>query len=305
MINKFGNFNYRCTCPACFNENTFMVVGDIGKGFTEQRLVMCKKCSHISHNPYNSDIVAKYVDDTYSSSERESSRPTPSYISDSYQSSLDKLERIVHLLPKPYDGVVFDFGCGAGTLIKAFKHYGYLARGTEISTGFWEYANERGYQVAKTGNLKDPTVSSWVSQSNIISMIHVIEHLEHPAEALNTLFELSPIERTTLVIEYPDYWRAANRGEYFDPETYFHEYHLHDFNFVSMQILLALCGFRVLQIDVWDKFPKDKNVLIVAAKDRELKDYVNSNPNAHLPIESDVYERYVAMKSLCGGETSW
>ncbi len=298
MLKKLGNFKYRCSCPVCFSANSFALIGSLGKGFSEQRLVMCKTCSHIMQNPYNADILVKYEDDTYSASERESAKPTTLYISSSLASAKDRFNRIEHLLPRPADSAMFDFGCGAATFMQVFEEKGYKTTGTEMSSGFWGYGLDHGYNVAKTKDLDNPLVAEWISQSNILSIIHVIEHLEYPVNILNSLFKLSPRE-SILVLEYPDYWRAVDRKQYFNPEVYFHEYHLHDFNFLSMKIMLASCGFRILQVDVWDEFPKDKNILIVAVKDEELKRDYNAKFGTYLPSDTDIFERYTVMRAYC------
>jgi SAM-dependent methyltransferase len=121
---------------------------------------------------------------------------------------------------------IFDYGCGIGQSFAALPN----AMGWDISSEAREACRKRGLQVYD--KVEDIPKKSW----DIVFCRHVLEHVEHPLEALMTmrrlvaeggeLFLILPKERHYYTSMKPDL-----------------DQHLHCWNFRAINNLLVRAGF--------------------------------------------------------------
>ncbi|TSC75465.1 MAG: methyltransferase family protein [Parcubacteria group bacterium Gr01-1014_30] len=85
----------------------------------------------------------------------------------------------------PETGTLLDVGCGAGVFIYAFKNYfqKWEVLGIEPTEGFAEFAEKEGIKV-DYGYL---TENTYDKTFNLISLIHVLEHVDSPKPMLSLL----------------------------------------------------------------------------------------------------------------------
>ncbi|MGC9144443.1 class I SAM-dependent methyltransferase, partial [Hydrogenobaculum sp.] len=70
-----------------------------------------------------------------------------------------------------------DIGCGRGEMLSLYKDYGFEAFGIDINKEFVEYTKSKGFDVTYADAL-DFLKSQEDNTYDIISLIHVLEHLE-------------------------------------------------------------------------------------------------------------------------------
>ncbi|MEK6828748.1 MAG: class I SAM-dependent methyltransferase, partial [Nanoarchaeota archaeon] len=82
----------------------------------------------------------------------------------------------------PEKGTILDVGCGAGVFLYTFKKYfpQLEAWGVEPTPGFADFAKEEGIHIDE-GYL---TESTYRRTFDLISLIHVLEHIEDPKPML-------------------------------------------------------------------------------------------------------------------------
>lgn len=124
---------------------------------------------------------------------------------------------------------LLDVGSGGGFFPYVARHQGIEARGIEPNRGFAQYA---------LGELGVPTTHAffqdveWPAESfDMITLNHVLEHVEDPCQALRRLRRwLKP--SGYLVVEVPNI-----EATYHAPQNRFHLGHLYNFNSATLQRL--------------------------------------------------------------------
>jgi len=145
---------------------------------------------------------------------------------------------------------ILDFGCGKGSLLKKIKTEG-IAKSL--------YALEPDQKCQKV--LKDDfTVFSDVNEIpdknfDVITMFHVLEHIEDPVSALNTLYD-KLVEKGKLIIEIPssnDALLHLYGCKAFSEFTYW-SCHLYLFNLKTFRALLEKTEFKINCIKQYQRY---------------------------------------------------
>jgi SAM-dependent methyltransferase len=94
---------------------------------------------------------------------------------------------------------VLDIGCGRGVMLAALKRAGWTTVGTQLS----EAAAERARQSGVTVHLADIREIPRDSRFGVISLFHVIEHVQDLKESIDRIVELL-LPGGYLILEYPN-----------------------------------------------------------------------------------------------------
>jgi 2-polyprenyl-3-methyl-5-hydroxy-6-metoxy-1,4-benzoquinol methylase len=120
------------------------------------------------------------------------------------------------LLQRAGEGTVHEIGCGEGHLSARIKAKGYMVRGSDFSPqiiAIAERLNGRNGIPFSVGNIYDLDPAK--HGADIIVCCEVLEHLEHPEEALS---RLARITRRHCLVSVPNepLWSLMNlaRGQY-------------------------------------------------------------------------------------------
>jgi len=138
---------------------------------------------------------------------------------------------------------ILDVGCGTGVLVKAFVDMGHNAQGVELSKWASDFGKKRYKVEIIQGNIEKLNLP--LSSYDIITAMHVVEHLRKPQETLRYLVEHLK-EGGYLVLATPNsacltarlvkqYWR------YYIPDE-----HLFLFSPTSLKLLVERVGLRVV-----------------------------------------------------------
>ncbi|MEE9542360.1 MAG: class I SAM-dependent methyltransferase [Thermodesulfobacteriota bacterium] len=173
---------------------------------------------------------------------------------------------------------VLEIGCATGHFLHLMASDGYVCSGIEPDVGFSAYGKKQLGLNVKTEMLNLGEFQT--KKYDLICIFHALEHLVDPMEVLNT-FHRAIKDNGYLFIEIPDL-TAAIRRKRFDPETYFHKAHLYDFTLETIKTYLAKTGFSIIRTAHDAPCPKDKNLLILAAK--------TTPPVKEMPVKPGGYE---------------
>jgi len=157
-----------------------------------------------------------------------------------YVKVLPKLERI-----RPAKGKLLEIGCSTGLLLTEIRKAGWNACGVE--------PNEWGYNLAKEKYGLD-VVNAYFQDAgyadetfDVVMMLHVIEHIPNPIEALTLLNKLIK-PGGVLVMETPRYdtiWFKILKGR----ERSVIPGHLYYFTRKSLTEMASKAGFELIELD--------------------------------------------------------
>jgi SAM-dependent methyltransferase len=147
------------------------------------------------------------------------------------QVTLDFVQKQVKSSPR-----ILDIGCSTGLLLQQFKtHYQAQAFGVEPGKVYRQYAQSLGLEVFSS--LEELQLTG-VSPFNLVSMMHVLEHLPNPLTYMQNL-------RDELI--EPDGWLLLEV-----PNLYAHDCfevaHLISFSAHTLSQLVQKAGFRVVEL---------------------------------------------------------
>lgn len=141
-------------------------------------------------------------------------------------------------------GVVFEMGCGDGTMLNALRANGWQVFGTERTIGAASFARQKLDLPIFVGGLDSINPAPTV---DLIILFQVLEHLEDP---IKTLKQLNPLIKPAgrLIIGVPNFggWQSKIGGAkwlHLDVPR-----HLFHFSPQSLQYCLNQSGFAITQI---------------------------------------------------------
>lgn len=141
-------------------------------------------------------------------------------------------------------GPVLDVGCGSGLLLRALKKHGVAVTGLDFSPTAASIAWRANGVPCACGNPATPPFRD--GAFSVVTMFHVLEHVEDPAEYLTFAGRLlAPGGR--LVVQVPDaaswlFLLLRERWSGLDVPR-----HLIDFRASDLEALLDSCGFEVVR----------------------------------------------------------
>ncbi len=184
-------------------------------------------------------------------------------------------------------GRLLDIGCGVGFFLQLAKERKWQVSGIEFSPLSADIARASGVDVL-TGSIEDADLES--GSFDVITMWHVIEHLQRPSEALKKIY-CALKKGGVLALETPnmDYYfkfKADKLNDVLRPE------HLYNFSSRTLARLLENSGFTVLNLE---QRPSGTDLGGVLKKYR-VKGYLVK----HLPFLSVIREPLMRFRGLLG-----
>ncbi len=253
-------FTFTKACPLCdADRRHFQVITRGGRGFSQEAVVICRRCGLVFLNPRMSEASLDnyYRADVFSCAHRGDASPDCTALEYRDTRASRRWERLQGVLPMA--GRCLEIGCSCGSFLQVLSARGFSVAGIDPSTGYAKYARERGIDVT-VGNFPDD-IPPPGHPYEVIAAFHVLEHVANPRRFLAAVRERIAAHGI-LVLEYPDVSRAVRRQKL--ASTYFQQSHLYDFTFTTICALLHITGFQVQHVFTEGIAPYDKNVLVVA-----------------------------------------
>jgi len=131
---------------------------------------------------------------------------------------------------------ILDIGCSTGILLHRFQtHYQAQAFGVEPGKVYRQYAQSLGLEVYSS--LEEPKLAG-EAHFNLVSMMHVLEHLPNPLEYLGNLREKYLEPDGWLLLEVPNLYA----------HDCFEVAHLVSFSAHTLAQVVTKAGYRVIQL---------------------------------------------------------
>jgi 2-polyprenyl-3-methyl-5-hydroxy-6-metoxy-1,4-benzoquinol methylase len=228
-------------CALCEQRETRLLV--VRKGF---RVVRCTSCGlvYVSPRPrQQGQIDALYTNRTYS--ERQVSHVASAGRMREARWRLARVERHA-----PERGRLLDVGCSAGSFLLAARARGWQVRGIDVSPDAVEHAATAHALDVRVATLEDAAFPP--KTFDVITLFECIEHLLHPARALQAAHGLLR-DGGLLVITTPNVGGFVPRityqilgrtiGAWEHPTP---PHHLYQFSRRTLEALLRKSGFTVV-----------------------------------------------------------
>ncbi len=217
-------------CPLCERDD-FQTVAERDRDRRPLRTVLCRSCGLVFTNPRPPpEEVASFYEASYRLLYKHSRSPSARHVYRAGQVALERLDRLRPLLA-PHSRVL-DLGSGAGELLYLLRAAGHAVSGIEPNLGYGDFAREDLGLPVQAGGYQTAQVQP--GSQDMITVFHVLEHLEDPVAALRAMaFWLRSGGR--LVVEVPNVMSTCQW-----PSSRFHLAHLLHFS----PDTLAMAGRR-------------------------------------------------------------
>jgi SAM-dependent methyltransferase len=137
---------------------------------------------------------------------------------------------------------VLDFGAGGGELVYALRAMGLKAAGFEPNEGYARFASDMLGLPVSHAFYQNARVEA--GSHELVTMFHVLEHLEHPCEALRHVREwLRP--QGLLFVEVPNIEAICQW-----PGSVFHRAHLYNFSPAALKMAGQRAGYAIVSSDI-------------------------------------------------------
>jgi 2-polyprenyl-3-methyl-5-hydroxy-6-metoxy-1,4-benzoquinol methylase len=193
----------------------------------------------IGVDPIPIEDVSEFYKTEYRQQYKGSFRPQNRHVLRAARCARDRFERIRAHLPEGKKISSLDAGASSGEFVYLMNHLGHEAEGIEPHVGYAQHAqNTLGLKVTNCTFSEFPTRSA---NFGLITLFHVLEHLEFPVEDLRRLRDLLA-ENGVFVIEVPN---ILYRGMKFSHK--WHKGHLSGFTEDSLRLTAAAAGLEALE----------------------------------------------------------
>ena len=230
------------SCPVCRTQRatSFQKIYDPFEidGLTYQ-IVKCNSCNH-DFTYFNSPVELGMYYDAGDYTVRDT-RDSIYYKIQGFDN-----EKILASLKRLTPGrTLLDFGCGKGTFLSFAKHLGFNVSGVETSIPRASYAQETFNVPVNTDFYSEGQIFS--ERFAIITMFHVLEHLENVEVFIANLHRGNLNEDGVMVIEVPNFgsWQskwAGRRWLHLDIPR-----HVNHFTDDSLKMLVEKSGLQIIK----------------------------------------------------------
>ncbi len=200
------------------------------------RSVICKSCGLSWSDPRpNEDEIRKYYSKDYRISYKGTYTPTFKHVYRAGKVALDRYAFAKTILKE--NDVVLDVGAGGGEFVYLMDKLGYDVNGIEPNEGYGTFARDTFGLSIQIGFIQQADLQN--SSYNVVTMHHVLEHLDDPFAVLQKLHRAIR-EEGFLIIEVPNI-EAVCSG----PKSRFHSAHLYNFNRQNLETMGRRAGFLI------------------------------------------------------------
>lgn len=217
-------------CLCCDNTNLLPYAN-----YNKFKLLKCSSCQTAYTIPRNSVQDELYNTEYYTPQllERLSEWMKTKVI---FRNRINKIEKYIR------KGMVLDFGCGNGSFLSSFDDRRWQRFGYDTSLSAMELTISRGLE--RHDFYKGPHTDRFF---DLITMIHVIEHIENPIKLLERIKKTTK-KASFIVIEAPNFSSFWSKlfGMLWPPNNDIPR-HLNHFSEIGLNQLMKKAGYRKLE----------------------------------------------------------
>lgn len=221
-------------CDLC-DQTEFEQIADIDRLGASLSTVICKSCGLVRHAEVPTE---QELQEFYSTDYREAYNgervPGARRIMRAWNNGKRICSQVAPLLQP--GSRVLEVGAGIGCTVKVFEKAGFAAQGIDPGGEFLKFSRDKLHTDVEIRNLYDLPQES---QFDAVLLIHVIEHLRSPKQALRHIAGLIK-PGGMFYVECPNLQAPFARRS-----KLFHTAHIHNYNPSTLQMLAQSCGFRL------------------------------------------------------------
>ena len=224
-------------CPISGSSNAFVVCNNDRHG-KELRNVISQESSLIFVDPVPFDDTEEFYRNDYREQYKGVSSPKGKHVFRAGRNALIRFRKINELIN--FHGSVLDAGSSSGEFVYLLKSRGFSAMGLEANEGYAKFSKN---ELAINVSIEPFSEFSHDRKFDVITMFHVLEHIENPLNDLGHLIKfLKPGGH--LIIEVPNilYKSMAFRNKW-------HPGHLFSYCKISLQDLANKLGLKAIFCD--------------------------------------------------------
>jgi len=226
----------RWSCSLCGGDSPETI------GVTDRRgqplqTVMCQRCGLVSHAQVPSDReLAEYYEQQYRQDYNGERTPSARRVVREWRRG-----ELLFAALQPYvhpGQQVFEIGAGMGCNLKQFELAGLSAHGIEPGEDFQAFARDQLQADIS------PTMLADVSRApvnHLALLVHVLEHLPKPVEALRQIRD-TLLPGGLLYVEVPNFG-----APHAAPGKWFHYAHIYNFNAATLKMVGRAAGYEVVR----------------------------------------------------------
>lgn len=231
----------RVDCPVC-GSSDHEAISAMDRKLKRLTTHICNQCGLFFHNPMPTDAeLARYYATTYRFEYQFlRRRPSASHQARKGREAAGRQAQMTEVIDLASPRRTLDFGCGSGELVRHLANQGHEAHGIEPGESFSQHAANAAQGTATIHQGEWAAMSFPAGHFDVITCLHVLEHLNLPLAALAQMHEwLAP--GGVLFLEVPNMAGYQTKG--------FDRFHFaHTLGFTRDNLLLALerSGFAPL-----------------------------------------------------------
>ena len=191
------------SCPLCASQKAHNFENIESFGFTLQYLI-CQNCGFVFQNPRLSQAVEpEFYQQTYRQIYQASEEPTTKDIYQQTKRALTQAEWLKSLNYHHFSNIL-DIGASSGLLLETFvREFGSKVTGIEPGDAYRALAETKGISMYVS---LESLILTKPDRFDLVSMMHVMEHLEHPLQVLTQIREELLSEDGLLFVEVPNFY---------------------------------------------------------------------------------------------------
>lgn len=230
---KYKKIAKHCLCGGEYS----LLIGKRDRYRLPLRTVLCMSCGLVRSDPYyDEETLESFYKGEYRRLYSSSEEP----LEDFFDNQIHIGQNIIKYLESTGNTIqgkkVFEIGCGAGGILKAFQEKGAKVYGCDFGQDYLTLGKKRGINLVEG----DSDSLKKFGKAEIIILNHVLEHFLYPENELkkiNSLLEdsgLLYISVPGLVMHYKTYGSLRK---------YLQNAHVYSFTLKSLEFLLGRVGF--------------------------------------------------------------
>lgn len=229
-----GNAIASMPCNLC-GHHDISVLATRSRSGAPLRSVICQHCGLVWSDPFPHN-PREFYEKEYRVEYKRTYSPKPKHILRAGKTALARHQKIKHLLDAKQS--ILDVGTGGGEFAYLMSLLGHQVQGIEPNEGYAEYSIAEYRLNLQRGFIQDSYFNN--DGFDIITIWHVLEHTEDPYFVLRKLHSfLKP--QGILVVEVPNIEATCQ-----SPNSTFHEAHLFNFNFDTLNKLGEKAGLKTI-----------------------------------------------------------
>lgn len=232
----------RCSIPCDLCASTDVdEISLVDRDGSYLRTVICRRCGLVYSDPRpGREAVREYYEHYYRLDYKSSLQPKLNCVYRAGKVAVNRIRKFAPLLQP--DCSILDVGAGGGEVVYVLRKMGYDASGFEPNSGYAKFASDvLGMPVAH-GFYQEVSIEP--ESRDVITMFHVLEHLESPCDALRRVRQWLRKEGH-LLVEVPNVEAVCQW-----PRSRFHRAHLYNFNPATLEMAGRRAGYQVVASSV-------------------------------------------------------